>query len=53
MYRIRFNKHVLITKEGGEKPACYPLTGMNMCTRKGMLVQKVKKTSVVYPWESS
>ena len=55
MYRIRhkINKLVLITEEGGEKPACYPLTDTDACTRKGTLVQNVKNTCVFYPQESS
>ena len=35
---------MLITEEGGEKLACYPLTGMGACTRKGNLMQEVKNT---------
>ena len=44
MYRIwhRIIKPVLITEEGGEKPACYPLMGTDVCTHKGTLMQKVK-----------
>ena len=51
MYRIqhKINKPVLITEEGGEKPACYPLTGTDACTCKGMLMKKVKNMRVFYP----
>ena len=55
MYRIQqgINKPVLTTEEDGEKLACYPLTGMDACTRKGNLVQEVKNTRVLYPWVST
>ncbi len=55
MYRIQqeINKPTLITEEGGEKLAYYPLMGTGVCTRKGNLMQEVKNTRVLYPWVST
>ena len=56
MYRIQqgINKPMLIiTEEGGEKLACYPLTGTGVCTCKGNLMQEVKNTRVLYSWVST